>query len=116
MNRPTFEAPGQRHGAAQHKPHKPKAWARRDQQLPGKSMRAEHREQDKVAATAAERVAAQMARVREMEAKEARAKADKNRKVMGLVDGQLPSGVWELQSWMDGGKTCPDSQPEWKAY
>ena len=117
MNRGMFEAPGARHGAAQHKPHKAKVWVapERNAALPGRSMGAERRDQDRKAAEQMARLDAQLARANEMIAKEKRAKTDPNRKHQKLVDQNLPTGVWQLQSWMDGGKSCPDSQPEWKA-
>lgn len=117
MNRGMFEAPGARHGAAQHKPHKAKVWVapERNAALPGKSMGAERRDQDRKAAELAARVDAQIAATKAMQEKEARAKADKNRKQQKVVLEGLESGVWQLESWMDGGKSCPDFKPEWKA-
>jgi hypothetical protein len=114
LNKPLFEAPGQRHGTAQHKPHAPKAWARRDERLPGRSMHAERKEADKKAAAAqAETLDERLARIKALASKKDLEKRAAGRKRQGLVDTARP-GVWELQSWMDGGARCPDERIEWE--
>lgn len=66
LNVPLFEAPGARHGAAQGRPHSPKVWARRDQRLPGRSMRAERRDADRQAAAGSMTAAEQLAKMMSM--------------------------------------------------
>jgi hypothetical protein len=110
-----FEAPGARHGAAQHKPHTAKTWARRDVTLPGRSMRAERKEQEQRAAEKhAETPEERMARFKAMATKKQLEARAAGRKRQGLVDANLPSGVWQLGSWMNGDARCPDERVEWE--
>lgn len=118
VNRPLFKQPG----TSQPRRHEGNPKAREGWRgMEGPSPRAERKAADKAAAAKQKprsTPAEQLAKYREMVASGelARQAAASRARPTGkrVVDEHRPSGVWQLQSWMEGGKPCPEERLEWR--